>query len=160
MQALVPIVLSPAHSFSLRPDVGALSLALLSKGGEGLLTEGTPRIGVPLQPMLAKPASSVGEVMLRMGGGSVAAEYKYDGQRAQLHKGGGGRVLIFSRRSEEMSGKYPDVLLALSRCGGRRGEGGGGEGSRDGMGGDGSGGGGSETGKETSVQRAISSAVK
>ena len=116
--------------------------------------------GVPVKPMLAKPATGVSEVLDRAAGGELLAEYKYDGERAQVHvfweeakkggAGGGGagapppeapgattgaaaattttpsaaaptpnlrrRVAIYSRNSEDNSGKYPDVAEAVLRA--------------------------------------------
>ncbi|KAK7253362.1 ATP-dependent DNA ligase [Aureococcus anophagefferens] len=43
--------------------------------------------------------------------GAAALEHKYDGQRAQLH-GSDGALLIFSRKNDDMTDKYPDVARA------------------------------------------------
>lgn len=88
------------QAYALRPDVGALVGALLTGGVAGVRAAGTVRAGVPTQPMLAKPATSIEDVLGRMrkggkGGGaglSVTAEYKYDGQRCQLHRTAAGEV--------------------------------------------------------------------
>ena len=69
---------------------------------------------IPVKPMLAKPTRSVGEVLGRFTGIQFTAEYKYDGERAQIHIDQGGKVIeIFSRNSEHMTEKYPDVLASL-----------------------------------------------
>ena len=43
------------------------------------------------------------------------ADFKYDGQRAQVHYLEGGQVVIFSRHLKEMTAQYPDVIDALRR---------------------------------------------
>jgi len=46
----------------------------------------------------------------------VAAEHKYDGQRAQIHRTANGDIKLFSRKIDDMTYKYPDVVTALRRC--------------------------------------------
>ena len=73
------------------------------------------RPGVPLKPMLAKPTKAIGEVLDRFEGKKFTCEYKYDGERAQVHKLEDGTVAVFSRNSEDMSKKYPDLMDQLPR---------------------------------------------
>jgi DNA ligase-1 len=89
------------------------------------------RAGVPLKPMLAKPTKSITEVLDRFEGNTFTCEYKYDGERAQIHyvskkstyqpivpgsvppRSAEGLSAIFSRNSENLSKKYPDVLAKI-----------------------------------------------
>ena len=53
--------------------------------------------GVPVKPMLAKATSAVSEVIDKFQDSEFTCEYKYDGERAQLHVLENGSVMIFSR---------------------------------------------------------------
>ena len=58
--------------------------------------------------MLAERLPSPEEILEKLGGKCVA-EYKYDGERIQAHKKEG-KVSLFSRRLENISSQYPDVV--------------------------------------------------
>lgn len=74
-------------------------------------------VGVPLLPTLGSPTRSLDEIYGRLGTSPFTAEFKYDGQRAQIHasRGDGPRpfVKIFSRHLEDMTDK---VHLTFSIC--------------------------------------------
>jgi len=71
--------------------------------------------GVPLKPMLAKPTKAIGEVLDKFENQHFTCEYKYDGERAQVHLLESGTVGVFSRNSEDMSKKYPDLVDQLPK---------------------------------------------
>lgn len=91
--------------------------------------------------MLAKATKSVSEIIDKFQGREYTCEYKYDGERAQvqaslmgisyfyilpmlisnntiickIHCMEDGTVEIYSRNAERNTGKYPDVVDAISR---------------------------------------------
>jgi DNA ligase 1 len=65
----------------------------------------------PVNFMLAEPLATPGEVAEHFGK-KVYAEYKYDGIRAQVHRSKG-RVRVYSRRLEDITSSFPEVVKAL-----------------------------------------------
>ena len=65
--------------------------------------------GIPVSPMLAKPTKSIQEVLKRLNGQKFTCEYKYDGERAQVHLLPDGTTKVFSRNLLDTSEKFPEV---------------------------------------------------
>ncbi|PHT33792.1 DNA ligase 1 [Capsicum baccatum] len=65
--------------------------------------------------MLAKPTKGVSEILDKFQDMEFTCEYKYDGERAQIHYMEDGSVEIYSRNAERNTGKFPDVVAAISR---------------------------------------------
>lgn len=117
--------------YSELPSYEVIVPAMLEHGIFNLRENCKLQPGVPLKPMLAKPTKSITEVLDRFEGKSFTCEYKYDGERAQIHyvaedspveypsslpgsnKKAKGLSAIFSRNSEHLSKKYPDILVKL-----------------------------------------------
>ncbi|MEM1803311.1 MAG: ATP-dependent DNA ligase [Desulfurococcaceae archaeon] len=95
------------RAYNLRADLGEVARILAEKGLEEL-RKIKPEVGVPIRPMLAERLSDPKEILAKVGG-ECFVEYKYDGERAQIHKKGG-NVWIYSRRLEDITHQYPDVV--------------------------------------------------
>jgi DNA ligase 1 len=52
------------------------------------------KVGVPVKPMLANATRGVGEVLEKFAHQPFTCEYKYDGERAQVHVMEGGKVMV------------------------------------------------------------------
>ncbi|KAF4442798.1 DNA ligase 1 [Fusarium acutatum] len=118
--------------YSELPSYDVIIPAMLEHGIMKLRENCKLRPGVPLKPMLAKPTKAITEVLDRFEGQTFTCEYKYDGERAQIHyvakdapqelieasqgaakEAAAGVASIFSRNSEDLSRKYPDILAKL-----------------------------------------------
>ena len=91
-------------------DIGLL--AREAKGGRLAEVEIEPMR--PTNFMLAEPMASAVEIAKYFDGRELYAEYKYDGVRAQLHKLDS-EVKVFSRRLEELTKSFPEVVEAAAR---------------------------------------------
>lgn len=92
-------------------DVG--EVAVLAR--RGALERAELRLFHPLGFMLAQPLATPDDIVAALPAPFVV-EDKYDGIRAQAHVSGG-RVVLFSRTLDDVTGGYPDVALALARLG-------------------------------------------
>eukprot|EP00906_Rhabdomonas_costata_P024196 RCo034816 len=90
---------------------------VVSKGLAGLTdVKCQITLGLPVKPMLAKPTRGISEVLDRFTGVQFTCEFKYDGERAQIHydsSSAGSEITIYSRNSENHTTKYPDIIHRL-----------------------------------------------
>jgi len=96
------------RAYNLRADLGAIAKIAVTEGPEAL-KEVKPKPGIPVRPMLAERLHDPYEILKKLGGKGLA-EYKYDGERAQIHLLPDGKVIIYSRRLENITHSYPDVV--------------------------------------------------
>ncbi|XP_022755570.1 DNA ligase 1-like isoform X4 [Durio zibethinus] len=101
--------------FSILPVYDKIVPALLTGGVWDLPKTCNFTPGVPVGPMLAKPTKGVAEIINKFQDMDFVCEYKYDGERAQIHFMENGSVEIYSRNAEWNTGKFPDVVAAISR---------------------------------------------
>lgn len=97
------------------PPRPQLATALLAMPPERLRTHCFLTPGLPVKVMLGKAAKSFEQIVTKFEGRRFSLEYKYDGERAQIHLLEDGRIVIYSRNLENNTGKYPDIIQALPR---------------------------------------------
>jgi DNA ligase 1 len=101
------------NAYNVSSDLGTVSKVLATKGIESVKSI---KISLykPIRPMLAERVRTAQEAFERMGG-IAAAEYKLDGERVQIHKGNEKyRVELFSRRLENITYHYPDIVKEIN----------------------------------------------
>jgi len=103
------------RAFNLSSDLGAVAKTLVEEGLEGVKAF-KARVGYPIRVMSAQRLSTAEEIIEKLGG-HCSAEFKLDGERVQIHRRGG-EVQLYSRRLENITHMYPDVVeQALSHLG-------------------------------------------
>ena len=95
------------RAYNISSDLGRVAKTVAEKGLRGV-KKFEVFVGEPIRPMLAERLSSPEEILEKLGGKCIA-EYKYDGERIQIHKKGE-EVVLFSRRLENISSQYPDAI--------------------------------------------------
>ncbi|KAJ5924515.1 hypothetical protein N7466_008702 [Penicillium verhagenii] len=108
-------------SYARHPDYNDLVPCLCEIGvTDELLIRCGLVLHIPLRPMLGSITRDLSDMLTKLQGRDFSCEYKYDGQRAQVHCDENGKVSIFSRHLELMTEKYPDLVSLVPQI---RGEG-------------------------------------
>lgn len=95
------------RAYNISSDLGRVASVVAESGIEGI-KKFQVMVFEPIRPMLAERLGIPEEILEKLGGKFVA-EYKYDGERVQAHKSGD-KVELYSRRLENISSQYPDVV--------------------------------------------------
>ncbi len=96
------------HAYNIHPDVGLVAYTLVSKGLTAV--EEIPiTVGTPIRMMAAQRVGKIDEIAEKIAG-EIVLEAKYDGERVQIHKTKEGEVKLFSRRLENISYQFPDIV--------------------------------------------------
>ncbi len=96
-----------SHALQAINDIG--EVAVLARKGGSALSDVRIEPFRPVKMMLAQQGSIDDAIAEN---GEMAAEYKYDGSRFQLHKVGG-RYKLYSRKLEDVTDALPDIAAQL-----------------------------------------------
>jgi len=108
------------RAYQVTTDFGVVAATARDDGVSGL-AELDVELGRPVGSMLAEKAESLAEglasaaperVASEDARGAVRCEYKYDGVRVQVHVDGED-VTLFTRRLEDVTEQFPDVVAAV-----------------------------------------------
>ncbi len=98
------------RAYNITSDLGYVASILVKEGLEGV-KKIKIQIGRPIRPMLAE-RMAIPSFILKKLGGKAGAEYKYDGERIQVHRKGD-KFILFSRRLENITNQFPDLIEFL-----------------------------------------------
>lgn len=101
------------RAYNIHPDMGLVISVSSKEGIEGVKKIGI-EMGIPIRPMLAERLESAQAIFEKLGQKELAAEYKLDGERLQIHKDGD-NVIFFSRRLEVITSHYPDAAELVKK---------------------------------------------
>jgi len=99
------------NAYNVSSDLGHVSEIVAAEGLAGI-KKFQISLFSPIRPMLADRVKSEKDVIKKFEG-EFAAEYKLDGERAQIHKQKN-KVVIFSRSLENITYYYPDIVEKIS----------------------------------------------
>jgi DNA ligase-1 len=98
-------------AFNVLSDLGEVAERALRSGVQAL-RQVRPVVGKPIRMMLAQRVKDLVEIPKHISG-LVHVEYKYDGERVQAHVPRSGDIVLYSRRQENITYQYPEVVQAL-----------------------------------------------
>jgi DNA ligase-1 len=94
------------YAWNIVSDFGEIARIAKEKGIKGL-KKSRVQLGKPIQVMLGEKAESIGEIIKDFG--KIAAEFKYDGMHAEIHKKDD-KIWIYTRRLEDVTKQFPDLV--------------------------------------------------
>ncbi|MEA3430142.1 MAG: ATP-dependent DNA ligase [Nanoarchaeota archaeon] len=100
------------YAYNLCTDSGFVAKVLATKGVKVLKKVGV-KVGSPIKMMLCQRIKSLNELERNIKGKMVVEE-KYDGERLQIHFDGK-NVKIFSRRLDDITKQFPDVVRVVKK---------------------------------------------
>jgi len=95
----------------LRPDYGEIAKIAKEKGLKGLERVGL-KVGNPYQVLLSEKAPTLEDAIKTYD--NPALEFKYDGARLSAHKSGN-KVWLFTRRLENVTNQFPEVVELVKK---------------------------------------------
>ena len=102
-------------AYNVLSDLGEISRRMARSGLAGLKRI-APVPGIPVRMMLAARVQDLADVPRHMRG-KMLVEYKYDGERVQIHCDKKGGLHAFSRRLERITHQYPEIIDAFRKSG-------------------------------------------
>tara|TARA_Y100000310_G_scaffold341779_1_gene442059 strand:- start:5 stop:1735 length:1731 start_codon:yes stop_codon:yes gene_type:complete len=99
-------------AYNICPDVGIIAETMAKKGLKGIENIEI-KVGRPIKMMLCQRVKNIEEIAEKIPG-QMEVEEKYDGERIQVHKSKD-KITLFSRRLENITEQFPDVIQYLEK---------------------------------------------
>lgn len=99
------------RAYDVQSDLAVVA-ATLVEGGMKAVDKLDIEAGIPVRPMAAERLRTLPEILEKMEG-RVFLEYKYDGLRVQAHIPAKGEIRLYSRRLENITAQFPDIVANL-----------------------------------------------
>ena len=100
-------------AYNICPDLGVIAEVLVKYGLKSL-EKIDVQVGRPIKMMLAQRVEKLEDISEKMPG-NVTVEGKYDGERVQIHKDKKGKITLFSRRLENITEQFPDLVQYIEK---------------------------------------------
>jgi DNA ligase 1 len=101
-------------AYNICPDIGIIA-ETLAKEGIKKVSQVKVKVGRPIQMMLGQRVKSLDEALEKIPG-ELTVEAKYDGERIQAHRNKEGKVSLFSRRLDNITNQFPDLVEHLNKA--------------------------------------------
>jgi DNA ligase-1 len=98
------------YGYNIHPDLGEIAKKLANQGLDSIKKMNVEYF-TPVRMMLAQRLSSLEEILKKLGG-KCACEYKYDGERLQIHVSGE-KIMLFTRNLENVTSQHPELQTLI-----------------------------------------------
>lgn len=99
------------RAYNICPDVGIIAKTIANKGLKAL-DKIEIKVGRPIKMMMAQRVKELEDIQKKIPG-TLTVEAKYDGERIQAHKNSQGTIFLFSRRLDNITDQFPDLIKYL-----------------------------------------------
>ncbi len=100
-------------AYNICPDLGIIAETVAKHGLKGIQKIDI-KVGRPIKMMLCQRVEALEEIPEKIPG-EVTVEAKYDGERVQAHRNSKGKIVLYSRRLENITSQFPDLVEALGK---------------------------------------------
>jgi DNA ligase-1 len=98
------------YGYNIHPDLGEIARKLVNEGLDSIKKMKVEYF-TPVRMMLAQRLPSFEEILEKFGG-KCACEFKYDGERLQIHVSGN-KIMLYTRNLENVTSQHPELITLI-----------------------------------------------